>query len=57
MSKLDYDYEHIVIDNHSNDGTISILKKIAASKKLHAEILDINWYDVGNVETLKKLNN
>ena len=30
MSKLDYDYEHIVIDNHSNDGTISILKKIAA---------------------------
>ena len=30
MSKLNYDYEHIVIDNHSNDGTISILKKIAA---------------------------
>ncbi len=29
MSKLNYDYEHIVIDNHSNDGTISILKKIA----------------------------
>ena len=28
MSKLNYDYEHIVIDNHSNDGTISILKKL-----------------------------
>tara|TARA_X000000950_G_scaffold220731_1_gene265865 strand:+ start:11554 stop:12195 length:642 start_codon:yes stop_codon:yes gene_type:complete len=32
------------------------LKKIAASKKLHAEILDINWYDVGNTETLHNLN-
>ncbi len=29
MSKLDYDYEHIIIDNFSNDGTIQILKKIA----------------------------
>ena len=33
------------------------LKPLANSKKLNAEILDINWYDVGNVETLKKLNN
>ncbi|MBH90987.1 MAG: glycosyltransferase [Candidatus Marinimicrobia bacterium] len=33
MSKLGYDYEHIVIDNHSNDGTISILKKIAEKDK------------------------
>ena len=33
MSKLVYDYEHIVIDNHSNDGTISILKKIAEKDK------------------------
>ncbi len=33
MSKLDYDYEHIVIDNHSNDGTIPILKKIAEKDK------------------------
>lgn len=32
------------------------LKQIAASKKLHAEILDINWYDVGNPETLHNLN-
>ena len=33
------------------------LKILADNKKLNAEILDINWYDVGNVETLKKLNN
>ena len=33
------------------------LKILANNKKLNAEILDINWYDVGNVETLKKLNN
>ena len=33
------------------------LKPLANVKKLNAEILDINWYDVGNVETLKKLNN
>ncbi|MFL2888486.1 MAG: glycosyltransferase family 2 protein [Pelagibacteraceae bacterium] len=33
MSKLDYDYEHIIIDNHSNDQTISILKKIAEKDK------------------------
>ena len=29
MSKLDYDYEHIIIDNFSNDGTTEILKRIA----------------------------
>ncbi len=29
MLKLDYDYEHIIIDNFSNDGTVEILKKIA----------------------------
>ena len=33
------------------------LKPLANVKKLNAEILDINWYDVGNAETLKKLNN
>lgn len=33
------------------------LKELANNKKLNAEILDINWYDVGNIETLKKLNN
>ena len=29
MAKLDYDYEHIIIDNFSNDGTEQILKRIA----------------------------
>jgi len=33
MSKLNYDYEHIVIDNNSEDKTISILKKIAERDK------------------------
>ena len=33
------------------------LKPLANNAKLNAEILDINWYDVGNAETLKKLNN
>ena len=29
MTKLEYDYEHIIIDNYSNDGTEQILKRIA----------------------------
>ena len=33
MKKLDYIYEHIVIDNCSNDSTISILKKIALTDR------------------------
>ena len=33
MSKLDYDYEHIVIDNLSTDSTIPILRKIASNDK------------------------
>ena len=31
MEKLDYDYEHIIIDNFSNDRTIEILRNIAKS--------------------------
>ena len=31
--KIDYNYEHIVIDNNSNDGTISILRKICENDK------------------------
>jgi NDP-sugar pyrophosphorylase family protein len=32
------------------------LKKIAVRRQLSAEILNINWYDVGSPETLQKLN-
>lgn len=31
MQKLDYEYEHIIIDNFSDDGTVEILRKIAKS--------------------------
>ena len=33
FKKLNYDYEHLVIDNNSNDGTIEILKEIALEDK------------------------
>ena len=33
FSKINYDYEHIIIDNNSNDGTISILRKICENDK------------------------
>ena len=33
MKELDYDYEHIVIDNSSTDKTILILEKLAATNK------------------------
>ena len=33
MSKLNYDYEHIIIDNFSTDNTIPIIKKIAEKDK------------------------
>jgi glycosyltransferase involved in cell wall biosynthesis len=31
MEKLDYEYEHIIIDNFSDDGTVEVLRKIAKS--------------------------
>lgn len=33
FSKLDYDYEHIVIDNNSTDNTVPILRKICLDDK------------------------
>ena len=33
LSKLNYDYEHIVIDNNSNDNTVSILREICKNDK------------------------
>ena len=31
MSALQYDYEHLIIDNHSLDGTVQVLREIAAA--------------------------
>jgi polyisoprenyl-phosphate glycosyltransferase len=33
FSKIDYNYEHIIIDNNSNDGTILALRKICENDK------------------------
>tara|TARA_B100002019_G_scaffold293321_1_gene320109 strand:+ start:3929 stop:4855 length:927 start_codon:yes stop_codon:yes gene_type:complete len=33
LSKLNYDYEHIIIDNNSNDNTVSILREICKNDK------------------------
>ena len=49
MSKLNYDYEHIIIDNHSNDQTISILKKIAEKDKKVKVI--INTRNFGHIRS------
>ena len=49
MSKLDYDYEHIVIDNASKDNTVQILKKIAThDKKLK---IIINTRNFGHIKS------
>ena len=49
MKKLDYDYEHIVIDNKSSDSTISILKDIAKNDKKLKVI--INSRNFGHIKS------
>ena len=44
MSKLNYEYEHIVIDNHSNDGTVEILKELCLNDKNLKVILNNKNY-------------
>ena len=51
------DLEPIIKPKEIDFDTLSIEELKEYIKELNAEILDINWYDVGNVETLKKLNN
>lgn len=44
MLKLEYEYEHIVIDNSSTDGTVEILKKLCnEDKKLKVIINNRNY--------------
>jgi glycosyltransferase involved in cell wall biosynthesis len=47
--KTDYDYEHIVIDNDSNDKTVEILKKIAIKNK-NLKII-INARNFGHIKS------
>jgi len=49
MKKLNYDYEHIVIDNCSSDSTVSILKKLALSNK-NLKII-VNTRNFGHIKS------
>jgi glycosyltransferase involved in cell wall biosynthesis len=44
FSELDCEYEHLVIDNNSNDGTIEILKEIASKDKKFKVIINSKNY-------------
>ncbi|HVT61905.1 MAG TPA: glycosyltransferase family 2 protein [Legionellaceae bacterium] len=44
-----YDYEHIFIDNHSNDQTVAILKEIATTDK-HVKII-VNARNFGHIRS------
>ena len=44
MKKLSYDYEHIIIDNSSDDKTVEILKKlIQKDKKIKVIVNEKNY--------------
>ena len=49
MSTLPYDYEHILIDNHSSDSTVSIIKKIAAEDQ-HVKLI-VNARNFGHTRS------
>jgi glycosyltransferase involved in cell wall biosynthesis len=49
MKKLNYDYEHIVIDNCSSDKTVSILKKLALLNK-NLKII-VNTRNFGHIKS------
>ena len=51
MKKYNYDYEHIIIDNNSDDNTIPLIKKIAEKDRKITE-LKIFFYLVLYFHTL-----
>ena len=49
MNSLPYDYEHILIDNHSSDSTVPIIKKIAAEDR-HVKLI-VNARNFGHTRS------
>jgi len=49
LAKLDYEYEHIIIDNNSSDGTIAKIKELA-SKDKNLKII-INSKNYGHIKS------
>jgi polyisoprenyl-phosphate glycosyltransferase len=49
MAKIQYDYEHIVIDNASTDQTVTVLKRIAQNDK-HLKII-VNTRNFGHIRS------
>lgn len=49
MSRLNYDYEHILIDNASTDRTVEILKEISA-KDQHVKVI-VNTRNFGQIRS------
>ena len=49
FTKIEYDYEHIIIDNNSNDGTIEKLRQLASSDKNLKVIL--NTKNFGHIKS------